>query len=115
MASGEISQAEFTGFLKTALGHLAAHSADGALHFVCMDWRHLFELLSAARETYSKMKNLCVWSKTNAGMGSLYRSQHELVPVFKNGSAPHVNTVSRSRKGAMSRANPREIPQDSHD
>ena len=99
MASGEMSEAEFTGFLETVLGHLAAHSADGALHFVCMDWRHVYELLSASRETYGEMKNLCVWAKTNAGMGSLYRSQHELVFVFKNGSAPHVNNVELGRYG----------------
>lgn len=99
MASGEMSEAEFTGFLETVLGHLAAHSADGALHFVCMDWRHVYELLSASRETYGEMKNLCVWAKTNAGMGSLYRSQHELVFVFKNGSAPHVNNVELGRHG----------------
>ena len=99
MASGEMSEAEFTGFLETVLGHLAAHSTDGALHFVCMDWRHVYELLSASRETYGEMKNLCVWAKTNAGMGSLYRSQHELVFVFKNGSAPHVNNVELGRHG----------------
>ena len=99
MACGEMSEAEFTGFLETVLGHLAAHSADGALHFVCMDWRHVYELLSASRETYGEMKNLCVWAKTNAGMGSLYRSQHELVFVFKNGSAPHVNNVELGRHG----------------
>lgn len=99
MASGEMSEAEFTEFLETVLGHLATHSADGALHFVCIDWRHIYELLSAARETYSETKNLCVWAKTNAGMGSLYRSQHELVFVFKNGSAPHINNIELGRYG----------------
>lgn len=99
MASGEMSEAEFTVFLKTVLTQLAAHSADGALHFVCIDWRHAYELLSASREVYSATKNLCVWTKTNAGMGSLYRSQHELVFVFKNGSAPHVNNVELGRHG----------------
>ena len=99
MASGEMSEAEFTAFLGTALGHHAAHSAEGALHFVCMDWRHAGELLTAGRSIYSECKNLCVWVKTNAGMGSLYRSQHELVLVFKVGTAPHINNVELGRHG----------------
>jgi hypothetical protein len=99
MASGEMSEAEFTAFLEKALGHHAAHSRDGALHFVCMDWRHSRELLAASSSVYSECKNLCVWVKTNAGMGSLYRSQHELVYVFKVGTAPHVNNVELGRHG----------------
>ncbi len=99
MASGEMSEAEFTGFLKTALAHHAAHSVDGALHFVCMDWRHGAELLAASRDIYAEYKNLCVWAKTNAGMGSLYRSQHELVHVFKVGTAPHTNNIELGRYG----------------
>jgi ParB-like chromosome segregation protein Spo0J len=99
MATGEMSESEFVSFLGKALGHHAAHSADGALHFVCMDWRHAGELLTASRPLYSECKNLCVWAKTNAGMGSLYRSQHELVFVFKVGSAPHVNNVALGRHG----------------
>lgn len=93
MASGEMSEAEFVAFLQTVLGHMADVSMDGAIHFVCMDWRHLFELLTAGRKVYSDLKNLCVWNKTNGGMGSLYRSKHELVAVFKAGEAPHVNNV----------------------
>jgi len=93
MASGEMSEAEFVAFLQTVLGHMAGVSMDGAIHFVCMDWRHLFELLTAGRKVYSDLKNLCVWNKTNGGMGSLYRSKHELVAVFKAGDAPHVNNV----------------------
>ena len=104
MASGEMSAAEFTAFLEQALRHHAAHSHDGALHFVCMDWRHVGELLAASRRVYSACKNLCVWVKTNAGMGSLYRSQHELVYVFKVGTAPHVNNVALGRHG-RSRSN----------
>ncbi len=99
MASGEMSEAEFTRFLETTLGHLKANSADGALHYVYMDWRHMAELLAAGRGIYSDLKNVCVWAKTNGGMGSLYRSQHELVFVFKNGTAPHVNTVELGRHG----------------
>jgi len=99
MASGEMSEAEFTAFLEKALTHHAAHSTDGALHFVCMDWRHSGELLVASRSIYSECKNLCVWVKTNAGMGSLYRSQHELIYVFKVGTAPHTNNVELGRHG----------------
>ncbi len=93
MASGEMSEAEFTAFLTSVFGHLAKCSADGAIHFVCMDWRHLYELLTASRNLYSELKNLCVWNKTNGGMGSLYRSKHELVAVFKAGIGPHINNV----------------------
>jgi DNA modification methylase len=69
------------------------------MHFVCMDWRHMFELLTAARGVYADLKNLCIWNKTNGGMGSLYRSKHELVFVLKNGTAPHVNNVALGRHG----------------
>lgn len=93
MASGEMSETEFTTFLNTALGRMATNSLDGAIHFVCMDWRHLYELLVAGKSVYSELKNLCVWNKTNGGMGSLYRSKHELVAVFKTGHAPHINNV----------------------
>ena len=99
MASGEMSEGEFTTFLETVLGHMAESSVDGAIHYLCMDWKHAFELLTAARAVYSEYKNLCVWTKSNAGMGSLYRSQHELVFVFKNGTAPHVNNVELGRHG----------------
>jgi DNA modification methylase len=99
MASGEMTGRGFTAFLEGALGHHAARSCDGALHFVCMDWRHSAELLEAARRVYDEYKNLCVWAKTNAGMGSLYRSQHELIHVFKVGKAPHTNNVELGRHG----------------
>ena len=99
MASGEMSADEFTKFLQTAFTHLADFSTDGSIHFICMDWRHIRELLEATAIPYSELKNLCVWAKTNAGMGSLYRSQHELVFVFKKGTAPHVNNVELGRFG----------------
>jgi DNA modification methylase len=99
MASGEMSDAEFVTFLSTVLSLLAAHSRDGALHYVCMDWRHLYELLTAGRRVYRELKNLCAWVKTNGGMGSLYRSQYELVGVFKNGGAPHTNNVQLGKFG----------------
>ena len=99
MGSGEMSAAEFVAFLKTTLGHLAGYSVDGSIHFVCMDWRHVVEVLSAGREAYTEFKNLCVWNKDNGGMGSLYRSKHELVFVFKNGTAAHVNNIELGRNG----------------
>jgi DNA modification methylase len=99
MASGEMSQSQFTKFLTMTFEHLCAFSTDGSIHFVCMDWRHMREVLDAADKTYGPLKNLCVWTKTNAGMGSFYRSQHELVFVFKNGNAPHINNVELGRFG----------------
>ncbi|PCJ61089.1 MAG: DNA methylase N-4 [Rhodospirillaceae bacterium] len=99
MASGEMSAEAFTAFLECTLGNLARHSMEGALHFICMDWRHLGELLAAGRSIYDKLLNLCVWAKTNAGMGSLYRSQHELVFVFKKGKATHINNVELGKHG----------------
>ena len=99
MASGDMTAAEFTAFLGQALSNLAAYSVDGSIHFVCMDWRHLEELLAAGGEAYSELKNLCVWNKSNGGMGSLYRSKHELVFVFKNGTAPHINNIQLGKFG----------------
>jgi DNA modification methylase len=99
MASGEMSAAEFTTFLETAFRNAAAVSIDGAIHFQCMDWRHLGEMLAAGNAAYSQLKNMCVWAEDNGGMGSFYRSQHELVFVWKVGSAPHLNTVELGRNG----------------
>jgi DNA modification methylase len=99
MASGEMSEAEFTGFLSTFLGFAKANSCDGAILFVFMDWRHLFELTVAGRENGLELKNLIVWAKDNAGMGSFYRSKHELCFVFKNGEGPHVNTFELGQHG----------------
>lgn len=99
MASGEMSQAEFTKFLTDVLGNLATHSVDGAIHFVCMDWRHLQEVLAAGSLAYSELKNLCVWNKDNGGMGAFYRSKHELIFVFKNGKAAHINNFGLGEKG----------------
>ena len=87
MAVGEMGEAEFTAFLTTVFGNLVAVSADGSIHFLCMDWRHMREMLSAGRAVYTELKNLCVWNKDNAGMGSFYRSRHELIFVFKHGNA----------------------------
>jgi DNA modification methylase len=99
MASGEMSEAEFTAFLSTFLGFAKTHSRDGAILFVFMDWRHLFELTCAGREQDLVLKNLVVWAKDNAGMGTFYRSRHELVFVFKNGDAAHTNTFELGQHG----------------
>jgi DNA modification methylase len=97
--SGELSESAFTRFLTDALSAMAKVSRDGSLHYVFMDWRHLPELLGAGRAVYDDWLNLCVWAKSNAGMGSLYRSQHELVTVFKKGRRPHVNNVELGSNG----------------
>ena len=99
MASGEFSPAEFQSFLATSLGHAAARSVAGAVHFVCMDWRHQREILAAGDTVYSELLNLCVWNKSNAGMGSLYRSKHEFIFVFKVGKGAHINNVALGRHG----------------
>ena len=99
MASGEMSPGEFTAFLQSVFGHLATYSVDGAIHFQCMDWRHVPEILTAGTAAYSELKNICVWAKNNGGMGSLYRSQHEFVFVFKSSAAPHINNVELGKHG----------------
>ena len=99
MASGEMDKAAFAAFLGQACRNLAAFSADGSIHFVCMDWRHLDELLAAGRDAYGELINLCIWTKDNGGMGSLYRSQHELVFVFKHGHNGHRNNVQLGQFG----------------
>jgi ParB/Sulfiredoxin domain/DNA methylase len=99
MASGEMDEAEFTQFLRRAFTQLANNTVNGSVHFACMDWRHLQEILSASRQVYDQLLNVCVWAKDNAGMGSLYRSQHELIFVFKNGRGPRRNNVQLGRFG----------------
>ena len=99
MASGELSRADFVGFLEGTLAAAAAVSRDGAVHFVCMDWRHLGELLEAGGTAYDEMLNLVVWAKTNAGQGSFYRSAHELIGVFRVGKAAHLNNIELGRHG----------------
>jgi DNA modification methylase len=99
MASGEMSEKAFIEFLQTTFSCLAQYTIDGSIHFLCMDWRHIREIETAGRAIYSELKNLCVWNKNNGGMGSLYRSKHELIFVFKNGTAPHINNVELGRHG----------------
>ncbi|GHE05228.1 DNA methylase N-4 [Defluviimonas sp. 20V17] len=99
MASGEMDAGTFTAFLEVSLGAMAAVSHDGAIHFTCMDWRHMAELQAAGTKVYSELKNLVVWAKTNGGMGTFYRSRHELIYVWKVGTAPHTNTFGLGESG----------------
>ena len=99
MASGEMSPKAFIKFLIACLKQLARVSKDGSLHYLFIDWRHISELLAAGQEVYDDMINLIVWSKTNGGMGSLYRSQHEMIFIFKYGSAAHINNVELGKHG----------------
>ena len=98
-ASGEMSKPAFTAFLQDTLGHAAEVCRDGAIAFVCMDWRHMGELLAAGEAVFTELKNVCVWNKSNAGMGTFYRSKHEMVFVFKVGSGPHLNTFGLGEGG----------------
>lgn len=99
MASGEMSDTEFRTFLGDTLGACARVSRDGAVHFVCMDWRHMDEVSAEGGMIYGEQLNLCIWNKSNAGMGSLYRSKHELIFVFRVGEASHANMVELGRHG----------------
>lgn len=99
MGCGEMSEAEFTKFLEQVFRLLAVHTLPGSIHQICMDWRHLMEMLTAGRAVYTELKNICVWNKTNAGMGSFYRSKHELIFVWKNGDAPHINNFELGQFG----------------
>lgn len=98
-ASGEMSSAELQGFLTTVFDQFACFSRNGSIHYVCMDWRHMADLLTVSDGIYAELKNLCDWTKSNGGMGSLYRSQHELAFVFKSGNRPHTNNVCLGKHG----------------
>jgi DNA modification methylase len=99
MASGEMSDVQYGDFLRAALGNAAGMSRDGAVYFICSDWRHITEVIAAGREVFGALLNLAVWVKTNAGQGSFYRSAHEMIPVFRVGKAPHLNNVELGRHG----------------
>jgi hypothetical protein len=109
MASGEMSQDQFTRFLTEVLGNMADASCDGSIHFVCMDWRHMSELMTAGGRVYDELKNLVVWTKTNGGMGTFYRSRHELILVFKKSTSAHINTFGLGETGRY-RTNVWEYP-----
>ncbi len=99
MASGEMSASEFTAFLTDVFGLMSDNSSDGSIHFVCMDWRHQSEILRAGEACYTDLKNLCVWVKGQGGMGTFYRSRHELIFVFKSGTGPHINSFELGQHG----------------
>ncbi len=99
MASGEMSAEEFAAFLTTAFQNLRKASVDGAIAFICMDWRHMSEMLAAGHKVFDELKNVIVWVKDNGGMGTFYRSRHELIFVWKSGSAPHLNTFELGQHG----------------
>ena len=99
MASGEMTEAQFTTFLTQACTLMARYLTEGGLAYLFMDWRHMNELLTAGRTAFTELKNLCVWNKGVGGMGSMYRSQHELVLIFKHGTAPHRNNVELGQYG----------------
>lgn len=99
MASGEMASSEFVSFLKRSLGASASHLTDGGLAYVFMDHAHIGELLEAGSEVFTERKAICVWDKGAGGMGSLYRNAHELVTVFKKGTAKHINNVALGKHG----------------
>jgi DNA modification methylase len=99
MAAGELDEVEFIAFLKTSFALLAKYSTPQSVHFLCSDWRHLWELSVAGREAYGALLNVCVWAKNAAGMGSFYRSQHEFIFVFRNGKGRHRNNIQLGRFG----------------
>ena len=94
-----MSNDQFTAFLAETLGNIARVMRDGAIAYVCMDWRHMGELLAAGSQCFTELKNLVVWNKTNGGMGAFYRSKHELIFVFKQGTAPHTNSFGLGETG----------------
>jgi len=99
MATGEMTAEEFVGFLGQTFTNLITHAADGSIHFICMDWRHMGEVLAAAEGKYSELKNLIVWIKERGGMGTFYRSRHELIFAFKQGNAEHINSFELGQHG----------------
>ncbi|MBR1295112.1 site-specific DNA-methyltransferase [Bradyrhizobium ottawaense] len=99
MGSGEMSLPEFTDFLTCWMRLAAQFSHDGSLHFAFVDWRHIGEMHNAGHAVFGPLQNLVVWNKTNAGQGSFYRSQHELIFLYKNGDGPHLNNVELGRHG----------------
>lgn len=94
-----MTEEEFIKFLKSIFTNLSNASSEGSVHYVCMDWRHIFELMTAGRWIYNDLLNLCVWNKNNGGMGSYYRSKHELVFVFQNGEGKHINNIELGKHG----------------
>jgi len=99
MASGEMTDKEFTQFLQDTFNNLIIHSTNGSIHYICMDWRHMHNVINAANGVFTELKNLCIWNKDNFGMGSFYRSKHELIFVYKNGNEKHINNFELGQFG----------------
>ena len=99
MASGEMTEDEFIQFLKCAFDAYSRYSINGSIHYVCMDWRHMYEIIMAGRSSYTELKQLIVWNKDNGGMGTFYRSKHELIFIFKNGTEKHINNFKLGETG----------------
>jgi len=99
MGSGEMSSQEFSSFLRQVFEHLRKRTSSGSIHYICMDWRHATELLEAGSQVYEELKNTCIWVKNTGGMGTFYRSQHELVFVYKNGKGKHQNHFKLGQHG----------------
>ena len=93
-----MSEAEFVPVPDRGLRAACQHSKAGSIHYICMDWRHMVEMMAAGNAVYTELKNLCVWTKTNGGMGTFYRSQHELVFVWKR-PRPHINNIELGQYG----------------
>jgi DNA modification methylase len=117
MGCGEMNSDQFGAFLIRIFSLLARYSVDGAIHFICMDWRHIAEVLAAAGQVYTKFLNLCVWTKNHTGMGAFYRSRHELIFVYKHGHAKHRNNImlgkyGRDRTNVWSYPSPRTLSEE---
>jgi hypothetical protein len=99
MASGEMSKEEFAKFLSDTIKNLVEFSLSGSLHYIWMDWRNIKTLLIEGGKLYNELKNICIWVKETGGMGSLYRSCHEMIALFKNGRAKHQNNIKLGKNG----------------
>ena len=97
MASEEMSSPDYLQFLTTVLDRATSVSREGAIHFVCTDWRHIAELVTVGKQIYGELINIAAWIKSSANLGSFYRNQHELVGVFRVGRAPHINNIELDR------------------
>ncbi len=108
-ASGEMTRPEFIQFLKDVFANLYLFSKNSSIHYICMDWKHIYEIVTAGESVFTRFMNLCIWAKDNGGMGTFYRSKHELVFIFKKGEAKHTNNFELGQYGRY-RTNVWEYP-----
>lgn len=99
MAAGEMTEDEFITFLSQVIMLMCQYSTNGSIHYICMDWRHIGDLLEAARQHYTEYKQLIVWNKDVGGQGACYRSKHELIGMFKNGTDKYINNFGLGETG----------------